>query len=608
MLKNILQWKSLTITTKDQNSLILENLNGEIQSGSTLAIMGSSGAGKTTCLNYLSKRTGTSGLLKRNGEIKFIVNNLDESNSMAKLSAFVTQDDILFEVLTVEELLNFAADIKLVSKTVEERKAIVENLIKRLGLEKCRSTRVGDVGSKGLSGGEKKRTAIGYELITNPYILFLDEPTTGLDTKSAFNVMKFITEDAVANNRITIFTIHQPSSELFTLFDNLLLLAQGKTVYLGKATESISFFNNLNYCCPKNFNPTEYFLKILSTGSSECNQQCNEQVLMNMTETELQIKLNEEVTDKSNNVLTMIQIFKESNDNNLILTDLSGFEINRSVVKVDSHSNYKQFIILFARNFKLVMRDKLTYAFRIFFLILNAALVLLVYNNIGTGENAVLDRRGCLFFITNLVIQASIQNTLITFTFEKPKFYKEQESEMYGIFPYFFSKTILEIPLQFISAILNFVLLYFIIGLNDYNIYKYLIYVIIVFSAGYAGSTLGIFLSALIDNQEIIPAIVPLLLYVQTISSGYFISQSNIPYVFYPFKYISLFRYTFQALCWNEFEDIGDLDCHDPIRCESPMNDFNEGLIMSVVSLGVIVVFNLIISITSLKVKVLLRK
>jgi ABC-type multidrug transport system ATPase subunit len=607
MSQNILQWKNLSITTKDRKKLILDNINGEIKSGTTLAIMGSSGAGKTTFLNYLSKRTGTSGLLKQSGDIKFIVNNLDESDSLAKLSAYVTQDDILFEQLTIEELLNFAADMKLVSKTSAERKAIVENLIKRLGLEKCRSTKVGDVASKGLSGGEKKRTAIGYELITNPYILFLDEPTTGLDTKSAYNVIKLITEDAAAHNRIIIYTIHQPSSELFTLFNNLLLLAQGKTVYLGKATESIAFFKTLNYPCPRNYNPAEYFLKILSIDKTKSRVD-NNLSKGNSSDIDVFNKLNDEGDGTAEELTAKIELFEEAAEKNMAFTDLSKHEANRNMVKVETHNIFAQFLILFARNFKIVMRDKMTYAFRVFFTLINASLALLIYNNLGTGDNAVLDRRGCLFFITNLVIQASIQNTLITFNYEKPKFYKEQESEMYGVFPYFFSKTILEVPLQLISALLNFALLYFVIGLNNHSIYKYLTYILIVFSAGYAASTFGIFLSALIDNPEIIPAVFPLLLYTQMISSGFFVSQNNTPYVFYPFKYISLFRYTYQALAWNEFEDIGDLDCNDPIKCELPMDDFHEGLMMSVVCLGIIVVFNIVISIASLKAKVMLRK
>jgi ABC-type multidrug transport system ATPase subunit len=627
---NILQWKNLSITTKDKKKLILDNISGEVTSGQTLAIMGSSGAGKTTFLNYLSTRTGTSGLHKESGDIKFIVNELDESRSLAKLSAFVTQDDILYEVLTVEELLNFAALIKLVSKTDKERKAIVDNLITRLGLEKCRGTKVGSVLSKGLSGGEKKRTAIGYELITNPYVLFLDEPTTGLDTKSAYNVIKLITEDAKANNRLVIYTIHQPSSDLFTLFENLLLLAQGKTVYFGKASESIRFFTRQGYPCPRNFNPAEYFLKILSRDHKEKEIGV---VFLNNENSKIIESENSKIIEKENSKIlepdssksedliskpsekeaiddynTRIENFEDAAELVTILTDLSKYEKSRSVIKVESHNLFKQFAILFARNFKIVARDKLTYAFRVFFTIIQCVLALLVYNNLGTGDNAVLDRKGCLFFITNLVIQASLQNTLVTFTQEKPKFYKEQESEMYSIIPYFFSKTILEIPLQILAAIVNFFLLYFILGLNDHGMDKYFIYILIIFGAGYAGSSMGIFMSAIIDNPQIIPAVFPLLLYTQIISSGYFVSQSNIPYVFYPFKYISLFRYTYQALSWNEFTDIGDLNCHNPVKCQLPLDDFSEGLFMSIVCLGIILVFNTFISIVSLKVKVWLRK
>jgi ABC-type multidrug transport system ATPase subunit len=145
--KNILQWLNLSITTKNDERVILDNLTGEAKSGESLAIMGSSGAGKTTFLNYLSQKSASkgAGLKKTSGDIKFIVNEVDETNSFTALSSYVTQDDILFEVLTPKELLTFAARMRLPQKTSKEREEIILNLIQRLGLEKCADTKVGSV-------------------------------------------------------------------------------------------------------------------------------------------------------------------------------------------------------------------------------------------------------------------------------------------------------------------------------------------------------------------------------------------------------------------------------------------------------------------------------
>ncbi len=106
----------------------------------------------------------------------------------------------------------------------------MENLIKELGLERCADTKVGNTFIRGLSGGERKRTSIGVELITNPSLLFLDEPTTGLDSTTALNVLELL-KHLAENGRNIVSTIHQPSSEIFGQFDNLILMVRGNIIY-----------------------------------------------------------------------------------------------------------------------------------------------------------------------------------------------------------------------------------------------------------------------------------------------------------------------------------------------------------------------------------------
>lgn len=123
----------------------------------------------------------------------------------------------------------FTARLRL-KLSAKERKERVENLIKDLGLTKCADTRVGNQLIRGLSGGERKRASIGVELITNPSLIFLDEPTTGLDSTTALNVLELL--KALADNgRNVVSTIHQPSSEIFNQFDNLMLMVRGNIIY-----------------------------------------------------------------------------------------------------------------------------------------------------------------------------------------------------------------------------------------------------------------------------------------------------------------------------------------------------------------------------------------
>lgn len=140
------------------------------------------------------------------------------------------QDDVIFPYFTVREAMTFAARLRLKISEEEQNKK-VEGLIKDLDLGKCADTIVGSVLKKTISGGERKRTAIGVELITDPSVILLDEPTSGLDSFMAKTICKLLQKLAHQNGKTIISTIHQPSSQAFAYFDRLLLMADGNIVY-----------------------------------------------------------------------------------------------------------------------------------------------------------------------------------------------------------------------------------------------------------------------------------------------------------------------------------------------------------------------------------------
>ena len=155
---------------------------------------------------------------------KITINGKDRAKMPGSeiLSCYVQQDDILFQTMTVRECLIFAAKLKL-QGTDEEKLERVDEVIKDLRLSKCQNTKIGGSMVKGVSGGERKRTAIGVELITDPQLIFLDEPTTGLDSFTAASVMETLRALA-ASGRTVISSIHQPNSEIYDNFDKLMLI------------------------------------------------------------------------------------------------------------------------------------------------------------------------------------------------------------------------------------------------------------------------------------------------------------------------------------------------------------------------------------------------
>ena len=154
------------------------------------------------------------------------------------MQAYVTQDDTLFTTLTVREAVYFSAQLQLPdTMSNSEKKERADFTIKEMGLQDAINTRIGGWGSKGISGGQKRRVSICIEILTRPRLLFLDEPTSGLDSAASYYVMSRIAslDQRDGIQRTIIASIHQPSSEVFQLFDNLCLLSSGRTVYFGPA-------------------------------------------------------------------------------------------------------------------------------------------------------------------------------------------------------------------------------------------------------------------------------------------------------------------------------------------------------------------------------------
>jgi ABC-type multidrug transport system ATPase subunit len=238
---------------------ILDDISAEMPSGSLTAIIGGSGSGKTSLLNQMSgrmqgKRLATSGRTLFNGN----------EDSASIRSAYVIQQDILLPTLTVRETLMYAAQLRLPSSVSQvERTQLVEAVILELSLKEAADTRIGNNTHKGCSGGEKRRTSLGVQLLSNPSLLYLDEITTGLDSTSAFQIVKTL-QGLARKGRTIIVTIHQPRSEIFGLFDNVVLLTKGSLAYAGGAKECLAYFSTLGYEMPPFTNPAEYLIDLVS--------------------------------------------------------------------------------------------------------------------------------------------------------------------------------------------------------------------------------------------------------------------------------------------------------------------------------------------------------
>ncbi|KAG0576967.1 hypothetical protein KC19_5G121800 [Ceratodon purpureus] len=239
---------------------ILVRSTGYAEPGSIQAIIGPSGSGKSTLLDALAGRLAPN--IKQTGDI--LLNGESKSTLSYGTAAYVTQEDVLLATLTVRESVMYSATLRLPDKTTQDEKIeIVDTTIQEMGLSECQHTRVGSFLVRGLSGGEKRRLSIALQIITRPPLLFLDEPTTGLDSAAAYFMVQTL-RNLAKDGRTVISSVHQPSSAVFALFDHLTLLSSGRTVYFGEATSASQFFAASKYPCPPMRNPSDHFLQIIN--------------------------------------------------------------------------------------------------------------------------------------------------------------------------------------------------------------------------------------------------------------------------------------------------------------------------------------------------------
>ena len=241
-------------------------MSGFAPPGLATYIMGASGAGKTSLLNIMADRQiSTKNNTVLSGNILFNDEVPVNRQTFQKYAAYVMQDDILFAHFTVREAFTFAARMKL--KTSEEEQDVhVEKLLQELGMSHIANNMIG--GRKGkvrnITNGERKRCAIGVELVSDPSVIMLDEPTSGLDSFKAQSICQLLMNLARTKGKTVVATIHQPSSEAFFYFDRLVLMCDGNIVYQGDAKKSVDYYKLINYPVPQFANPADFFMKLLS--------------------------------------------------------------------------------------------------------------------------------------------------------------------------------------------------------------------------------------------------------------------------------------------------------------------------------------------------------
>ncbi|KAL0390792.1 UNVERIFIED_CONTAM: ABC transporter G family member 15 [Sesamum calycinum] len=426
-----LVWQDVTVVLPNfgQGPIkkLLNGLNGYAEPGRIMAIMGPSGSGKSTLLDSLAGRLSRNVVMTGNILLNGKKRRLDYG-----VVAYVTQEDVLLGTLTVRETLTYSAHLRLpTSMTKEEIKDVVEGTIMEVGLHDCADRQVGNWQLRGISGGEKKRLSIALEILVRPRILFLDEPTTGLDSAASFFVIQAI-KNLARDGRTVISSIHQPSSEVFALFDDLFLLSGGETVFFGEAKMATKFFAEAGFPCPSRRNPSDHFLRCINSdfdavtatlkGSQRLREtQITSDPLMNMATTDIKSVLVEKYKQS--------QYARKARQRTQEISTIQGLEIE--TIKGSSRW-WKQLSTLTQRSFLNMSRDVGYYWSPIVIYTIVAICVGTLFYDVGTSYTAILARGACGGFVTGFMTFMSIGG-FPSFIEEMKVFTRERLNGYYGV-------------------------------------------------------------------------------------------------------------------------------------------------------------------------------
>lgn len=495
---------SSKFNTKPRVKTLLHSVSADLGPGSLTAIIGGSGSGKTTLLNTLAERV-TSSRLSQGGVATF--NGIQGVHGIRH--AYVMQQDILLPTLTVRETLTYAAELRLPSSTsAEDCVKVVEEVILELGLKECANTRVGNSQHRGCSGGEKRRVSIGVQLLANPSVLFLDEPTTGLDATSAFQLIRTL-KNLAQKGRTIITTIHQPRSEIWDLFDNLIILSKGSPVYSGSIPDCLPWFDALGYQIPPFVNPAEFVIDIAAVD--------------NRTP-----ELEEESTAR---VQRLKEAWAEEGAKRFLPSEKA---VESSSKKRNSSSRthagfLRQVRVLSNRTLKVTYRDPLGMTASIGEAIFMGIICGYLFYDLGSDLPGIRSRQGGLYTVAGLQGYLILIFEIYRMTIDIPVFDRESSENCVDALPFIISRRLARLPTEDLPVPFLFAtIIYFMAGF-DLEVSKFFIFFAITLINHYIAVTCAMTCVAAVRHFAGASLIANLVYTLQSMACGMFIQSETIP-------------------------------------------------------------------------------
>jgi ABC-type multidrug transport system ATPase subunit len=523
----------------------IHQLSFAAESGQMIGVIGKSGVGKSTLINLL-----TGSLKPKHGNI--LINNYDifkEQKFIEGLIGYIPQDDLLVEELTVFENLYLSAKLCLGNLTKQEIVQQVGLLLKNLNLFEVKDLQVGTPLNKYISGGQRKRLNIALELIREPWILFADEPTSGLAISDADEIMELLTRQA-AKGKIVFANIHQPSSEHFKMFDKILVLdKEGYPVYYGNPVDSIYYFNET----------ANKFVK-LSDKCQLCGNVNHESIFNILSEKKVNSN-GKLLNERKIPVKQWHQYYLESIPEE-ITSEKSNEKGDLPKVQFRKPSAMKQFIVFSERNILSKITNHQYVAFSLLVTPLLAVILAFITRS-GmdkvTGKYSFILNDNIPAYLFMCVIVSLFVGLVISAEeiFRDRKMLKREQFLNLNKTAYLFSKLSLLFFISLIQTVLYVVVGNALLGIDG----MFWPYTLVLFTTSCFANTLGLFISSLFNSVVVIYILVPLLIVPQISLSGTIVQYDKLNEKIESEKFVPVIgdmmvsRWAYEALVVTQFKD-----------------------------------------------------